>query len=108
MPRNYPRVWQNGPSSDISILYRFDSDPDSTSAVVVSAGAIPAWTFIFNNIQESAYRLAFYFALKGSTMKQTKDAGLVSCGLEEYLINKINADLERVHTDKSNRGEKRK
>lgn len=41
-------------------------------------------------------------------MKQTKNAGLVSCGLEEYLINKINADLERVHTDKSNRGEKRK
>lgn len=22
-------------------------------------------------------------------MKQTKDAGLVSCGLEEYLINKL-------------------
>lgn len=36
-------------------------------------------------------------------MKQTKDAGLVSCGFEEYLINKINADVE-----KSNRGEKAK
>ncbi len=39
-------------------------------------------------------------------MKQTKDAGLVSCGLEEYLINKINADVEKTHTEKNNGGEK--
>ena len=25
-------------------------------------------------------------------MKQTKDAGLVSCGLEEYLINKLDRE----------------
>ncbi|WP_404387512.1 hypothetical protein [Ligilactobacillus animalis] len=28
-------------------------------------------------------------------MRQTKNAGLVSCGLEEYLINKINNDLSK-------------
>lgn len=33
------------------------------------AGAIPAWTFIFNNIQESAYRLAFYFAERSGQMR---------------------------------------
>lgn len=28
-------------------------------------------------------------------MRNTKSAGLVSCGLEEYLINKINNDLSK-------------
>lgn len=28
-------------------------------------------------------------------MKQTKDAGLVSCGLEEYLINKLDRETSK-------------
>lgn len=35
------------------------------------------------------------FILSRYQMKQTKNAGLVSCGLEEYLINKINNDLSK-------------
>ena len=29
-------------------------------------------------------------------MKQTKDAGLVSCGLEEYLINKLDRETSKT------------
>lgn len=57
-------------------------------------------------IYKSAVTGWFFILQKGSNMKQTKDAGLVSCGLEEYLINKINSDVEKTHTEKSNRGEK--
>ena len=72
------------------------------------AGSSPARVFILIIFYSQLQQLAFYFAPKkgGDRLKQTKDAGLVSCGLEEYLINKINADVEKMHTEKSNRGEK--
>lgn len=31
-------------------------------------------------------------------MKQAKDAGLVSCGLEEYLINKLDRETSKKKT----------
>ena len=33
-------------------------------------------------------------------MKQTKDAGLVSCGLEEYLINKLDREASNKNHKK--------
>lgn len=35
-------------------------------------------------------------------MKQTKDVGLVSCGLEEYLISKLNKEIN----NKNSKGDK--
>ncbi|MCL8203637.1 hypothetical protein M5361_15010 [Ligilactobacillus agilis] len=40
--------------------------------------------------------LGWLFILeKGSNMKQTKDVALVSCGLEEYLINKLDRETSK-------------
>lgn len=33
-------------------------------------------------------------------MKQTKNAGLVSCGLEEYLINKLDRETSKKDDEK--------
>lgn len=47
---------------------------------IIYKSAVTGWLFILQ---------------KGSNMKQTKDAGLVSCGLEEYLINKLDRETSK-------------
>ena len=67
--------------------------------MVVSAGAIPAWALKIN-INLSQLNGWLFILQKGSNMKQTKDAGLVSCGLEEYLINKLDRETSNKKDEK--------
>lgn len=61
------------------------------------AGSSPARGFILIVFYSQLQQLAFYFAPKkgGDRLKQTKNAGLVSCGLEEYLINKLDRETSK-------------
>lgn len=62
--------------------------------LVSVAGAIPAWALKIN-INLSRLNGWLFILQKGSNMKQTEDAGLVSCGLEEYLINKLDRETNK-------------